>query len=188
MRKRELLVKLKPIINLSILVLKFLPRRVRLFFLNLIQNMSGVLAIGLRYVLLKALIKSCGENVSIHKSVILLGLENLEIGNNVSIHPFCYIDATGGLKIGSDVSVAHNSTMLSTEHIYSDINIPIKDQGVKGIQTIVGNNVWIGCGVRVLAGSNINDGSIAAAGTVIKGTIKSNAIYGGVPAKFLKDR
>lgn len=188
MRKRDILKRLKPFIDLSICVTKILPRKIRLTLFNVLQNFSGIFAIGFRYILLKTLLKSCGNNISVHKNVVLLGLDNLEIGDNVSIHPFCYIDGTGGLVIGKDVSIAHSSTILSTEHLYSDINIPIKDQGIKNIPTVLKDNIWIACGVRILAGSHISNGTIIAAGAVVKGYIKPNAIYGGIPAKFLKDR
>lgn len=188
MRKRDVLIRLKPFINLSIYITKMLPRRIRLTLLNFFQNFSGTFAIGIRYILLKTLLKSCGDNVSVHKNVVLLGLDNLEIGDNVSIHPFCYIDGTGGLVIGKDVSIAHSSTILTTEHLYSDLNIPIKDQGIKNIPTVLKDDIWIACGVRILAGSHISNGTIIAAGAVVKGYIKPNSIYGGIPAKFLKDR
>ncbi|MGM1003310.1 acyltransferase [Acinetobacter haemolyticus] len=188
MRKRELLSKFDFIIKILVSLLGILPRRVRKFFLDSLYNCSGMVAIGLRYCLLKTLLKSCGDNISIHKNVILLGIENLEIGDNVSIHPFCYIDGTGSLKIGNDVSIAHSSTILSTEHVYSDVKIPIKDQGIENIPTVLENNIWIACGVRILAGSWIHDGVVIAAGAVVKGEILSHTIYGGIPAKLIKRR
>ena len=70
MRKRDVLIRLKPFINLSIYITKMLPRRTRLTLLNVFQNFSGTFAIGIRYILLKTLLKSCGDNISVHKNVV----------------------------------------------------------------------------------------------------------------------
>lgn len=188
MRKRKILEKLNFLVVISVFLLKIFPKKLRLIFFNSIQNCPGFLFIGIRYILLKTLLKSCGNNVSIHKGVILLGLDNLEIEDNVSIHPFCYIDGTGGLKIGNDISIAHSSTILSTEHLYSNLEVPIKDQGVKLIPTLLEGNIWVACGVRILAGSHISNGVIIAAGAVVKGYLEPNNIYGGVPARLIKER
>ncbi|HDX9587164.1 TPA: acyltransferase [Bacillus pseudomycoides] len=142
----------------------------------------------LNYLCVKRLAKSCGENVAIFSNVYLLNIENLEIGNNVSIHPMCYIDAVGGIEIKDDVSIAHSTSILSSEHIYDDISINIKDQGLKFRRTIIESNVWIGAGARILSGTRIGCGSIIAAGAVVKKEVEKNVIVGGIPAKSLKVR
>lgn len=68
---------------------------------------------------------SCGKNVKIGTNVQILSWENLSIGSNVSVHSNCYLDASGGITIGNDVSIAHNSSILSTNHDWSDYTVPI---------------------------------------------------------------
>ncbi|MBZ4644421.1 MAG: hypothetical protein JG767_2030 [Deferribacteraceae bacterium] len=188
MRKRELLVKYKKLISFIVKLSKILPKGFYKRILKLTRNWDSLMAIFIRYICLKNICKSCGENVAIFSGVYILNAENLEIGNNVSIHPMCYIDAAGGIKIGDDVSIAHSTTIMSTEHIYSDININIKDQGCRSIPTIIEDNVWIGAASRILAGTIIRRGSIIAAGAVVKNEVKEFSIVGGVPAKLLKER
>lgn len=187
-RKREIVQKYSALINWVIRISKVLPRGFYLKFLKLIRHHDNYLAMLLRYICLKNCAKSCGDNVAIFSGVYLLNIHNLEIGSNVSIHPLCYIDASGGIRIGNDVSIAHNTTILSEEHIYSDLNINIKDQGCLQMETIIEDNVWIGAGSRILGGSLIRSGSIVAAGAVVKNEVKSNTIVGGVPAKIIKER
>jgi len=86
------------------------------------------------------------------------------------------------------VSIAHGTSILSEEHKYSDLNQNIKDQGCELKETIIENNVWIGAGCRILAGSHIESGSIVAAGAVVKKRVKANSIVGGVPARMIKSR
>lgn len=54
--------------------------------------------------------------------------------------------------------------------------------------TIIGNDVWVGTGAVILAGINIGDGAVVAAGSVITKDIPPYAIVGGVPAKIIKYR
>ena len=50
----------------------------------------------------------------------------------------------------------------------------------------IGKNVWIGANATVLAGVNIGDGAVVAAGAVVTKDVEPNTIVGGVPAKLLK--
>ena len=187
-RKRDSVNKYLWIINALTNVSRILPKRLHLAFLKMIRSHDNQIAMLVRYICLKNCAKSCGENVAVFSNVYLYNLHNLEIGNNVSIHPLCYINASGGLKIGDDVSIAHNSTIMSEEHIYANINVNIKDQGCVLLKTTIENNVWIGAGVRILGGSKVETGCVVASGAVVKGIIKHNSIVGGVPAKIIKER
>ena len=188
MRKRELLVKYNKLIKFIITVSKVFPKSFYKRVLKTTRNWDSIIAIFIRYVCLKNLCKKCGDNVAVFSGVYILNPENLQIGNNVSIHPMCYIDATGGIIISDDVSIAHSTTIMSTEHNYSNLEVNIKDQGVRCCPTIIEKNVWIGAGCRILAGTAIREGSIIAAGAVVKNEVKPFTIVGGVPAKIIKER
>ena len=51
----------------------------------------------------------------------------------------------------------------------------------------VGSNVYIGSRVTLLPGVVIEDNVIVAAGTVVTKRLAGGAIYGGVPARLLKN-
>jgi acetyltransferase-like isoleucine patch superfamily enzyme len=53
---------------------------------------------------------------------------------------------------------------------------------------VIGNDVWIGRGCLIQPGTVIEDGVVVAANSVVRGTLKSNGIYGGIPAKLIKYR
>lgn len=187
-RKRNIIEKYATIIKVIIKFSKIFPKGFYLILLKLIRSHDNYIAMFIRFVCLKNCAKSCGDNVAIFSNVYLLHISNLDIGDNVSIHPLCYIDASGGISIGNNVSIAHNSTLLSEEHIYSDLNKNIKDQGVELKETTIESNVWIGGACRILGGSYIKSGSIIAAGAVVKNETITNSIMGGVPAKLIKER
>ncbi|PIC69191.1 galactoside O-acetyltransferase [Sporosarcina sp. P16b] len=149
------------------------------------QGNKGLL---IRYVLFKSISEKCGDNVSIHPQVYIFNARELSVGDNVSIHPMCYIDATGRIQIGSDVSIAHGTTIMSTNHQYSDVNLPIKDQPIDLINTQIDDDVWVGAKVTILAGIKVESGSVLAAGAVITKDVSKHTIVGGVPAIEIKNR
>ena len=187
-RGRDKFRKYKWIINLISVFIKIFPLKIRKKFFVNARNSKGKTGLALRYAILKTIAQHIGENVSIHENVYIYNPENLSIGDNVSIHPMCYIDATGGISIGNDVSIAHMVTLMSTTHVFSDIDIPIKDQGCESRQTVVGNNVWIGAKTTVLYGIKISQGSILGANSVVNKDVPEFAIVAGIPAKLIKER
>lgn len=61
------------------------------------------------------------------------------------------------------------------------------ERGDNGI-TIVENDVWIGTGSIIMSGVTIGKGSIVAAGSIVTKDIPPCEIWGGNPAKKIKDR
>lgn len=179
--------KLKKIINILGAFFNVFGVKANYCFLKMFRNTNGKIGLLLRYVFLKNCCKSIGDNVSIQPNVFLFNLQNVEIGDNVSIHPMCYIEGAGGVSIGNDVSIAHSSTLISTNHTWEDKNIPIKYNKETFAEIVIEDDVWIGCGVRILSGVKINKRSIIAAGAVVNKEIESNTIYAGVPARLIKN-
>ncbi|MGE0278750.1 MAG: DapH/DapD/GlmU-related protein [Nitrospiraceae bacterium] len=140
----------------------------------------------MRYVVAATLAKRISDNVLFGKYVAVLGWEELELGQNVSIHRNAYIDATGGIVIGDNVSIAHDVSLISFEHGYEDLGQPIKYNRLKLRPILIEEDVWIGCGARILSGVTIGRRSIVGAGAVVVSDIPSGSVVGGVPAKVLK--
>lgn len=59
---------------------------------------------------------------------------------------------------------------------------------VPGGDTIIGNDVWLGQGARVLPGASIGDGVIVGAGAVVAGNIPPYTIIAGNPARVVRAR
>lgn len=152
----------------------------------LFKNFTGKIGIFIRYIWCKVFFEKTGNNIYLAPMVIIKNKDKISIGSNVSIHEFCYIDADGGIQIGDNVSIAHNCSLVSFEHTWDNIQEPIKYNPTKLNSIKIGNDVWLGCGVRVLSGSVIEDRVIVAAGAVVKGILESGYLYGGVPVRKLK--
>lgn len=186
MTGKEIFRRYGSIIHVISIGINILPRPIKQFFFNLFRNIDGILGYFLRYIFAKGLLKSCGNNIRIGTNVIIEGIENLCIGNNVSINPNCFIIASGGITIGDNVSIAHATSIVSESHTWEDINIPISYNPIISTPIVINNDVWIACGVRIIGPCTINSRVIVAAGAVIKGTLLSGIIYGGIPAKPIK--
>ncbi|WGX75703.1 acyltransferase [Paraclostridium bifermentans] len=82
--------------------------------------------------------------------------------------------------------MGQNIRFHSENHNYSDINMPIRAQGVtnKGIK--IGNDCWIGAGAVFLDGAELGDGCVVASNSVVNKRIDNNSIIAGMPAKIIK--
>lgn len=184
-RGREYFYKYRYFLKFLVKIIKILPLSVRVFLFNFSNLFVGKIGLGIRYIILKSAIKSCGDNIFIGRNVEIKGWSGLEIGDNCSVHFGSYIDATGGIKIGNNVSIAHNSSILSSTHTW-DFKIPIRDNPLVFEEVIINDDVWIGCGVRILSGVTIGNRSIIAAGAVVNKDIMPSTINAGVPSKLIK--
>jgi acetyltransferase-like isoleucine patch superfamily enzyme len=52
----------------------------------------------------------------------------------------------------------------------------------------IGDNVWIGMGVRILPGVTIGDGAIIGAGSVVTKDLPPMSVNVGLPATTIKTR
>ncbi len=187
-RGRDKFNKYRKAIKLLEKAISIFPLKIRIGLFEYFRSTKGTKGLAFRYVFLKTIAKECGDNVSIHPDVYLLNPQNISLGSNVSIHPMCYIDAYGEVDIGSDVSIAHAVTIMSTEHYYSNTEIPIKDQGGYASKTIIKDNIWIGSKATILAGNTIGTGSIVAASAVVCKDVSDMTLVAGIPAKVIKNR
>ncbi|WP_282148198.1 acyltransferase [Algibacter lectus] len=183
---REKTKRLSGLINILVYVNKLTPRYINTIFFLMFRNTSGHIGLLIRYVIFKNLSKSCGNNVSIHPGVFLKGIQNTSIGNNVSIHSMCYLDGTGGLTIRDNVSIAHASTIMTTNHTWNNQDIPIKYNDTTKGPVLINDDVWVGCGCRILANVSIGTRTIIAAGAVVNKNVENHALVGGIPAKLIK--
>jgi carbonic anhydrase/acetyltransferase-like protein (isoleucine patch superfamily) len=113
-----------------------------------------------------------GDQCSIWFNAVVRGdVNSIRIGNKVNIQDGVIIHATyqkTRVVIGNNVSIGHNAIVHGCT---------------------VEDKVLIGMGAIVMDNASIGSNSIIAAGAVVlEGTrIESGAIYGGIPARKIKD-
>ena len=138
-----------------------------------------------QYAKLKEMLGSVGEKVWIAKTFNCDNGKKIFIGNNFTGNYNLTILDIREVYIGDNVMIGPN-TLIST------VNHPLTPMGRRqhlGIAKPVkiGNDVWIGGNVTILPGVTIGNNVVVAAGAVVTKNLTDNALYGGVPARKIKD-
>ncbi|SHJ76409.1 transferase hexapeptide (six repeat-containing protein) [Arenibacter nanhaiticus] len=115
-----------------------------------------------------------------------------DIGENakVQIGKGGYINANTkliimhGLKIGDNCIISWDCQFLDDD--FHEVHYENKKDSKNNI--VIGNKVWIGCGVKIYKGSVIPSGSIVAANSVVRNQFNiPNCIIAGHPAEVIKE-
>jgi UDP-3-O-[3-hydroxymyristoyl] glucosamine N-acyltransferase len=129
-----------------------------------------------------------GRSTRLGRNVLIQGSGQLEMGANSFFGDGAVIGVNEKIVIGENVMIAHYVTLRDTDHIFSDMEKPMLNQGVVSAPIIIGDDVWLGHGVIVLKGVTIGRGAIVAAGALVRESVPPYAIVGGIPAKIIKYR
>jgi len=105
---------------------------------------------------------------------------NLSIGNNVVVHRHVLLDDRGGIDIGDDVSISDYVNIYSHNHDIYDIH------NVHTPRTRIGSGVRLTYHATVLAGIQIGDRALIGTGAIVTRDVEANHIVVGVPAKTVK--
>jgi len=79
-------------------------------------------------------------------------------------------------------------TLLAENHVFDDLDLPIKEQGVVRSAIHIEDDCWLGAGSTVLAGVTVGHGSVVAAGSVVTKDVPPGSVVAGVPAKLVRSR
>lgn len=147
---------------------------------------GGRFARRVRFFCCKRIFSKCGIDVNVEHGVDFDAGNRIEIGD----HSGLGIDSRiGAVRIGKDVIMGPEVMIISINHLYSDLAMPMRLQGdTPPNPVIIEDDVWIGARAIILPGRKIGKGAIIGAGSVITKDVPPNAIVGGNPAKVLKYR
>jgi|WetSurMetagenome_2_1015567.scaffolds.fasta_scaffold74387_2 maltose O-acetyltransferase len=140
----------------------------------------------IRAFVLKKLLGQVGQNVNVEPKVIFYNMSESEIGDNSGIGMCSYI---GTVRIGRNVMIGEELAVISTNHEFSDVETPMREQGFTGDRPVtIEDNVWIGTRVILLPGVRIGTGSIVGAGSVVTKDIPPYSVVVGNPACVVRSR
>ncbi|PCH53669.1 MAG: acetyltransferase [Flavobacteriaceae bacterium] len=131
-----------------------------------------------------------GYHINMHSSCKLYADRpnaQIVIGENCRIHGTC-IHAFNKIFIGDNCLIAANTQIMDGNgHQLSFENPPNRINTTDdGKPIFIEDNVWIGANCIILGGTTIGEGSIITAGSIVKGNVPAKTIYGGNPAKLIK--
>ncbi len=132
-------------------------------------------------------IKSAGKNFSCGPGAFFRPNEDIHIGNNVFIGRNVHIAVPCSIR--DDVMLASYVAFVGDDHRY-DISKGLMNATGKAYirKIVIEEDVWLGHGVIVLAGVCVGRGSIIAAGSVVTKNVPPCTIWGGNPARFIRNR
>lgn len=102
------------------------------------------------------------------------------------IGPYCVIVARNNITINKNCQIAEMVTIRDQNHNFGQKGKTITEQGFSTAPIVIEENVWLGAKVTVTAGSTIGKNTVIGAHALVRGTLDSDAVYGGIPAKLLK--
>jgi acetyltransferase-like isoleucine patch superfamily enzyme len=171
-------------------ILKYLPIIFAEFLIDLFRHSNFFWGYGIRWGSYKRICKYLDNTATIMPSVYIYFANKLSIGEKVVLHEFSYISCGDAeIIIGDNVAIATSCVLVTNNHNYIEYCAKTKKRlpGNAFRQITISNNVWIGSQTTVLGGSIIGEGAVIAAGSVVNQNIPPFTIYGGVPAKKLRD-
>lgn len=142
------------------------------------------MASAFRHIKFFLFLKKIGKNTKIWGRVILVNPENISIGRNVTINEGVFLNGTTELEIGDYVRLS-SFCQLHTGGL--NISQDYKRREHYGKKIILDDGVWICSGAIINPGVRIGRGSVVAAGSVVTKDIPEFQLWGGVPAKKIKD-
>lgn len=114
----------------------------------------------------------------------------LKIGNNVGISSTAIV-CEKNIRIGDFVKIGGNVVIYDTDFHALDSNLRRESESdiynANRQNVIIENNVFIGAHSTILKGVHIGENSIIGAGSVVTKSIPDNEIWGGNPAKFIRN-
>jgi maltose O-acetyltransferase len=110
---------------------------------------------------------------------------DLEIGSRSMLNRGCFVDASGPVRIGSQVHLGMRVNVITSSHEQGDGSSRAGRVTTAGVS--IEDGCWIGAAATLLPGARVSMGTIVAAGAVVSGHCEPNSLYGGVPARKLRD-
>ena len=140
------------------------------------------LGVRFRRMLAKKIFRKCGKNFKAFHHVKLSYGYNLEIGDDVVIHRHVLLDDRGGIKIGNNASVSDFANIYSHSH---DI---VDGQKIATPVTVIGDGVRITYHATVMSGVHMAEGTMLGSFGMATRDTDPHSVYAGIPAKKIKNK
>jgi acetyltransferase-like isoleucine patch superfamily enzyme len=142
------------------------------------QNVD--LGIRLRRLLAQRIFRKCGENFKAFQYVEFSFGYNLEVGDDVVVHRHVLLDDRGGLVLGNRVSISDYA------NIYSHTHSIVDQRDVTDAVTRIDDDVRITYHATVLAGVHVGENGMVGAGAIATKDVRPYHVHVGIPAKSIR--
>lgn len=145
-------------------------------------GMNLELGFRLRRLLAHFIFKRVGKNFKCFPYVEFTFGYNMEVGDNVVVHRWVLLDDRGGIELGDKASISDFVNVYSHTH---DINL---QQYVDNRKTVIGPRCRLTYHSTVLAGTQMGENSMLGAHGLLTRNTREHAVYVGIPAKKVKEK
>lgn len=129
------------------------------------------------------------ENVMLGKGMIIHCYGGrVEVGDNSIFGPNVTIYGHGNVTIGKNCLIAMETKIIAANHDVPPSNVNINQRYDVREPIVIGDDVWLGAAVIVLAGTSIGNGCVVGAGSVVTKNLEPYSIAVGNPAKVIRTR
>jgi len=142
------------------------------------QNVD--VGVQLRRLLARHIFKKCGENFKAFQHVEFSFGYNMEVGDNVVVHRHVLLDDRGGIVLGNRVSISDYA------NIYSHTHSIVDQKDVTDAVTRLEDGVRITYHATVLAGVHVGEEGMVGALAVATKDVRPYHVYVGIPAKSVR--
>jgi len=142
------------------------------------QNVD--LGVRLRRILAQKIFKKIGRNFKAFQFVEFSFGYNMEVGDDVVVHRYVLLDDRGGLVIGNRVSISDFA------NIYSHTHSIVDQKDVTDAVTRLDDGVRITYHATVLAGVHVNTEGMVGAMAVATKDVRPYHVNVGIPAKSVR--
>ena len=147
---------------------------------SLLGGQNVWLGVELRRLLAKHIFKRCGESFKAFQHVEFSFGYNMEVGDNVVVHRHVLLDDRGGIVLGNNVSVSDYA------NIYSHTHSIVEQKDVTNACTVIEDGVRITYHATVLAGVRVHEQGMVGAVAVATKDVRPYHVYVGIPAKSVR--
>lgn len=138
----------------------------------------------IRYIKYKLLFSKLGKHVDFLGKINTINPSNITIGNFTVLNEGVILNGTDKIKIGNYVHISSNA-QIQTGGL--DLNMDYRFRKHIRNPIFINDGVWICSGAIIISGVSIGEGSVIAAGAVVIRNVPEFELWGGVPAKKIKD-
>jgi len=138
-----------------------------------------------RLPILKELFGALGEHPTVYPGFHCDDGRNIFAGDALLVNfNVCILDRAP-VRMGNNVMIGPGTLITTVGHPLSPKGRRAHLSQAKPVT--IGDDVWIGGNVTVLPGVTIGSNAVIAAGAVVTHDVPPNSLWGGVPAKKLRD-
>lgn len=136
-----------------------------------------------------ALVNNPTGSAYVSGRVLLEYPDHIKIGRNSYVNggQLC-ASKNAFITIGNDCLISYNVHLRTDMHLYKMRMLPIREQGYKEADIVIGNDVWIGYGAQILGGVTLGDGCVIGAGTVVTKDVKPYQVVVGGGMRVIGER